>query len=324
MEQVNRYAGRAAALALACFVVAFSVSVPAAAASSLIGEAYCSIRQGGVGPFTYPYNIDALNEGQDPCSWSGRYTNTASYDCLGFYTFRLKGGTTYRVTYSSYWTCTNFTALNRFVDRPYVYMGSNFQSVPLNSYSREFYNYKSTGNKITFTVSESVNFTVPGIEDVYYPIELTGSLFSVSGVTSNSEAVVTLMRFDIVELSSEDTNAGKLDKIEDQLGDITIPTPEDNQQADRVDGAVSDKTQQSNQITNQIEQLQKPNVDSSSGKPVVGGMVVDPMQQVDRDSFNAYTNVLGTIFGSSTILGYFIIVFSLIFISYVIFGKSGG
>lgn len=107
------------------------------------------------------------------------------------------------------------------------------------------------------------------------------------------------------------------------LNSVTDQDAADRDEANRIEGSVTDKTEQSNQITNQIEQLQKPNVDSSSGKPVVGGLVVDPLSPVDQESFASYTNVIGTIFGSGHILSMFIISFSMIFISYVLFGKTG-
>lgn len=299
MEQVKRYAGRAAALALACFVVAFSVSVPAAAASgsSLSGTASLDVAvyypsgsytYGSMG-LSYPYNGNGGYVSPSLTLELQPIVRTATQVY-----FDLDGGNTYRLH-------IRFRGILGNIDSQYIsthhYNGSwerlDFAEVSL----------QRSVQISSYVFDAVIQFDLPLNST---RLRITLNTYT-SGYSTSSSSVAGVGAVDFLDI----------DPVIDQ-------TAGDKAETNRVDGAVNDKTQQSNQITNQIEQLQKPNVDSSSGKPVVGGMVVDPMQQVDRDSFNAYTNVLGTIFGSSTILGYFIIVFSLIFISYVIFGKSGG
>lgn len=314
MEQVKRYAGRAAALALACFVVAFSVSVPAAAATVAVDinaavnlnvevrytdNTYTQQNAGKVG--TTPMNTaaDDWHSVAPPVS-SGKKVQfvRVQTDLTGYITGKVvQLHVIYRLETGLAKNSLSSVSVNSGTRN-----GQTWTSLPFTTVSSSYGQDPSSGSAYIDAV---LQFVVPVESQV---LRVYGTFYTTAfTVTSLGEIVGGVQTCEFMYLNT-----------------VTDQDPADRNEADRIEGSVNDKTQQSNQITNQIEQLQKPNVNSSSGKPVVGGMVVDPMQQVDRDSFNAYTNVLGTIFGSSTILGYFIIVFSLIFISYVIFGKSGG
>lgn len=307
MEQVKRYAGRAAALALACFVVAFSVSVSAAAYSeswvsdvALIATLYYSNDSYDMDDSGVVYEMPVIDNDIIASPIIPDSGKTISSVRSNVHIYNPPAEPRVRLSITFYAAVSNLNLTANCAIQAQSNDGS-WHSLPftiISSRSSFISNQNFNDYLIEFSIAS-------GIERI--AVYATWNIPGGYKVSSSNPVILGCSNLAFVPI----------DPVVDQ-------DQADKNATDRVDGAVTDKTQQSNQITNQIEQLQKPNVDSSSGKPVVGGMVVDPMQQVDRDSFNAYTNVLGTIFGSSTILGYFIIVFSLIFISYVIFGKSGG
>lgn len=180
--------------------------------------------------------------------------------------------------------------------------GTVWTPLPYTTISSKYAMDTSTGSSY---IDATIQFTLPADSEV---LRVYGTFYTSPFTASNIGEVVGGVQ--VCEFLY-------LDPVTDQ-------DPSDKVEVDRIDGVVSDKLDQTGQITDTIEQLQKPSVDvNGSGAPVIGGMVVDPMEQVDPENFGSYTSVIGAIFGSGTILGYFVIAFSMIFISYVIFGKSG-
>lgn len=180
--------------------------------------------------------------------------------------------------------------------------GTVWTPLPYTTISSKYAMDTSTGSSY---IDATIQFTLPADSEV---LRVYGTFYTSPFTASNIGEVVGGVQ--VCEFLY-------LDPVTDQ-------DPSDKAEVDRVDGVISDKLDQTGQITDTIEQLQKPSVDvNGSGAPVIGGMVVDPMEQVDPENFGSYTSVIGAIFGSGTILGYFVIAFSMIFISYVIFGKSG-
>lgn len=319
MKQCKNCVPRAVVLFLACFVVAFSISIPVLAAEPVDGSAFFSIRLDSIGEFSYPYDY---NSGSDLVNSTFYYSNMP-YDYAKFTSFKLLGGETYRLYYSIAWICFDFF-VDGFNSNPYVFYRPDDASSLVNfSIKKHTRQYRTDDTNTAFILTESVEFVVPGAPGVPYEIQFNGSEFNVTSVTSNSKVYVSLHLFNIEKLSAFEVNSDKLDNIDNQLGEITTPTPEDNQQAGQMSGSVNDKHNQTDNISDRIESLQKPTVGTNgSGSVVIGGMQVDAMQQVDQQAFGSLTSVVGTIFGSTTIVSYFVIVFSMIFVSYVIFGKS--
>lgn len=302
MEQVKKCPKRVAALVLACFVVAFSVSVPAAAASNLNGNALMRVildfQDGGSVDSSIAVNYPLTSSGLVMPSYVVPSDSYLTRSRTWLYFSDLLSGESYRlhVRFRGFINAKYTDITSQYVAMSYL-VGDEWKTMPFVEVSLKT-SFDEAG--YIYDLVSQFDFPVDGTQ-----VRIIFTSYFTPYFTSGS-ASTGLSAIDFMDI----------DPVIDQ-------TPADKNETNRVDGAVSDKTQQSGQITDQMNQLQKPNVDSSSGKPVVGGMVVDPMQQVDRDSFSAYTNVIGAIFGSSTILSYFIIVFSLIFVGYVIFGKSG-
>lgn len=164
----------------------------------------------------------------------------------------------------------------------------------------------------------TIAFTIPAHESNVY-FRLRFPRFVSTEVFRNNNFGVTMATFEV--------NGAVYDPTLD-------PSDEDREQIKDQEDQIADKNNQSQGVLDKIETLEKPTVGTGSGggsggsggssqAPVIGGMTVNPMSPVDQESFASYTNVIGAIFGSGHILSMFIISFGMIFISYVLFGKTG-
>lgn len=306
MKQVKNCVPRASALFLACFVVAFSVSVPAAAAEVTPTQLTGTVEYSAVAYYTndtydrsetstieYPVYDNATIK-QVPLD-AGKYIKYMITQ-MEFDDVPLNVPLRIHVIFQGYWP---YVTLNPRCNMRY-YAGSAWHVLNYTTVSTSFSNEGGSWRYdlvADFSLPlEATQLRLQGIVQPTVAVEVDG------GYSSNQS-------FRLLEFSA-------MDPIVDQ-------TPADKAEADRIDGSVTDKNNQTDNISDRIEALDKPTVGTnSSGNVVIGGMQVDPMGQVDQQSFSSLTNVIGTIFGSTTILSYFVIVFSMIFVSYVIFGKS--
>lgn len=85
----------------------------------------------------------------------------------------------------------------------------------------------------------------------------------------------------------------------------------DKEATDGVGGSVSDKTQESDSLLDEIGSISKPSVN------------VNPMQGLDLNAFRSFTNVLAIPFESPYIVWMFVTALSFSLIAYVLFGKGG-
>ena len=85
----------------------------------------------------------------------------------------------------------------------------------------------------------------------------------------------------------------------------------DKEATDDLGGSVSDKTEESDSLLDEIGSITKPSVN------------VNPMQGLDLNVFRSFTNVLAIPFESPYIVWMFVTALSFSLIAYVLFGKGG-
>lgn len=304
MEQVKRYTGRAAALALACFVVAFSITVPASAATVAVDinaavnlnvevrytdNSYTQQNAGIVGNTPMNTPADDWHSVAPPVS-SGKKVQfvRVQTDLTGYITGKVvQLHVIYRLE-----TGIAKNSLSSISVNSGTRNGQTWTTLPFTTVSSSYGQDPSSGSAYIDTV---LQFVVPVESEV---LRVYGTFYTNAfTVTSLGEIVGGVQTCEFMYLDS-----------------ITDQDPADKEAADQFQGSVGDKIDQSQDILDQMGNLNKPSVDD---------LDVDPMGQLDPNMFASYTNVIGLIFGSSHIVSVFIITFSLIFVSYVLFGKSG-
>lgn len=314
-----RKTGRAAALILACFVCllpVFSFQASAATLTPVVdtAEFYVSFyhitgtRDLEYGTFEFPMSIssqvDVFTE-FDYFAYAIPYVDGLFFEA-GEYQIHV-----YMVI--NFGTSLNSSLQYVEVMDPFVMTSST--GYPVEVKERE---HNISPNAYGVEYESTIAFTIPEHEaNVYFRLKFP-RFVSTEIFRNNS--------FDIV-LATFEVNGAVYDPSID-------PSDEDREQIKDQEDQIADKNNQSQGVLDKIETLEKPTVGTGSGggsggsggssqAPVIGGMTVNPMSPVDQESFASYTNVIGAIFGSGHILSMFIISFGMIFISYVLFGKTG-